>query len=154
MSYTYDYPKASNTADFVLFCLTDESAKVLLVKRKAGAVFGGYWAIPGGYMNIEERLIKTAVREFHEETGIDLNTLKLMYPGQIYVGLFDEPNRDPRGRNITHVWTAAITELVNPVAGDDAEGAKWFDCQDMPKELAFDHQDIIREAYLKVLEGP
>lgn len=152
MSYTYEFPKANNTADFVLFCLTEDEAKVLLIRRKSDSkAFGGYWAIPGGFMNMDERLITTAVREFKEETGIDLNAQDLLYPGLIYVGLFDDPNRDPRGRTIGHVWAATISKLVEPIAADDAQDAKWWPCQNLPKNLAFDHRDIIREAYLKIL---
>jgi 8-oxo-dGTP diphosphatase len=153
------FPKVADlTADFVLFVIPksmdDESAKVLLVKRSddSGA-FPGCWAIPGGFLNADERLVECASRELFEETGIELTDENLLYPGAAYIGVFDFVDRDPRKRVISHVYSAIIDKVCDTVGDhpdNDTQDAKWFDLNHLPK-LAFDHADIIREAYMKML---
>jgi len=157
-----DYPKANNCADFVLFCApnddgsweTTSGPQVLLIQRRSGD-----WAVPGGYMNVDEKLIKTAVREFYEETGIDLNSLNLIMPGLVYVGLYDDPKRDPRGRNISNAWAAAIDYgqyknlVIKPIDSEEIHNWGWFDYSHLPDNMAFDHLDIIRDAYGKLFGG-
>jgi 8-oxo-dGTP diphosphatase len=101
------------------------------------------WALPGGFMDINEYLINTAKRELYEETGIKLNKL-------IFFGIYDKPDRDPRGRTIGIVYYALIDENVPYYAGDDAKFAQWHFIDKLP-ELAFDHKKIINDFNEKIL---
>lgn len=139
MSYTYEYPHAAITADCVIYGFDGEHLKILLVERGVEP-YKGMWALPGGFMRIDESVEETARRELFEETG-----LKDIFMTQFRV--FSRVDRDPRERVVTVVFTA----LVRPedyvlTAGDDATNALWFDERFLPP-LAFDHADIIGEAH-------
>lgn len=141
--YCYQYPHAAVTADCVIFGFDGRSLKVLLIRRGIDP-YKGYWAIPGGFMKIDESIEMTAKRELMEETN-----LTNVFMEQFKV--FSEPGRDPRER----VLTVAFIALVRPsdyslIAGDDAVEASWFDEDRLPS-LAFDHGRILHEAreYLK-----
>ena len=139
MSYTYKYPHAAITADCVIYGFDGERLKILLVER-GQEPFKGMWALPGGFMRMDETIEETARRELYEETG-----LKDVFMSQFK--MFSKVDRDPRER----VVTVAFTALVRPseyklVAGDDASDAIWFDEQFLPP-LAFDHAEIIKEAH-------
>lgn len=139
MSYTYKYPHAAITADCVIYGFDGERLKILLVERGLEPC-KGMWALPGGFMKIDETIEETARRELFEETG-----LKDVYMTQFK--MFSMVDRDPRERVVTVVFMA----LVRPadyqlVAGDDASNALWFDERYLPP-LAFDHAEIIAEAH-------
>ena len=115
--------------------------KILLIKRK-NEPFKGKWALPGGFVEYGEKVEDAVVREVLEETGIKAAIKDL-------IGIYSDPNRDPRGHTITAVY------LLNKkggvlIAEDDAADAKFFDINDLP-ELAFDH-DIIIEDVLRRAE--
>lgn len=136
--YCYRYPHAAITADCVIYGFDGESLKILLIER-ALPPCKGMWALPGGFMKIDEPIEETARRELFEETG-----LKNVYLSQFKV--FSNVDRDPRER----VVTVAFIALVRPadyrlIAGDDAANALWFD-EDMLPPMAFDHIEIIRAA--------
>ena len=134
MSYTYKYPRPAVTADALVLCSRDGRWYVLLVQR-AHPPFEGMWALPGGFMEMEERLEETARRELEEETGIWAGKME-------FGGIFDRPDRDPRGRTISAVYITFLKECQEPAAGDDASRARWFPLSDLPP-LAFDHREII-----------
>lgn len=143
---------ADLTADLVVFALEGESVKVLLVKRPDDCTaYPGFWAIPGGFLDEGERLIECAERELLEETGIELNEKNLLYPGVVYIGVFDYIGRDPRKRVISNVYAALIDKIEHPVFNNEIKEAKWFNVQSLPENIAFDHVDIIREAYMKAV---
>ena len=135
MSYTYDWPKASVTADAVVFREREGVWEVLLIQRKHYP-FAGMWALPGGFMDMDETTEQTAHRELEEETSLKNVKLKQLYT-------FDTIGRDPRGRTIT-VMYYGITNRNNSTlqAGDDAADAKWFNINELP-EMAFDHDEPI-----------
>lgn len=135
--YTYDYPRAMLTADCVL---VDSADRVLLVRR-GGAPYKGCWALPGGFMEMDEPLERTAQRELAEETGIGVEADELRL-----VGVFSRVDRDPRGRTITAAYSARVPEGTTPTAGDDAAAVGWWPLADLPP-LAFDHADIL-DAYI------
>jgi len=133
--YTYDWPRPMISCDAVVFAFSGGKAKVLLIKR-GHYPFEGQWAIPGGFIGMEEELHDTAVRELAEETG--LTGVKLQQ-----LAAFGTVGRDPRGRMITVVFWG-IAEQASKVKGaDDAAQAKWFDIDKLPKPLAFDHEEVL-----------
>ena len=133
-----EYPRPSVTADVIIFTLRQDDLQVLLVRRKLPP-FQGMWAIPGGFVNIDEPLEEAALRELEEETG-----LRDVYLEQLYT--FGDPGRDPRGRVITVAYLSLVpAATVRPRAGDDAAEARWWSVTDLPL-LAFDHAGILTYA--------
>ncbi len=140
--YTYDYPRAAMTADNVILGFDGQSLRVLLVRR-AQEPFAQSWALPGGFLHMEETVEDCARRELQEETGVQQVEL---YP----VGVFSQVDRDPRGRVITFAYYALIGQS-SIHAGDDASEARWFTIHQLPT-LAFDHQQIIQAALQRLRE--
>ena len=135
MTYTYDYPRPAVTADIVVLKKNDENYSVLLIERKHDP-FAGSWALPGGFLNMDETLEEAALRELQEETGITGVALQQFHT-------FSKVNRDPRHRTITTVFIGLADENTPlPLAGDDAAKAQWFDIRALPP-LAFDHDLVI-----------
>ena len=142
MSYTYDYPRPALTVDCVVFGMDEEDLKVLLIKRGLEP-FQGKWALPGGFVRMEESLDEAARRELEEESGIRPSHLEQLYT-------FGEPGRDPRGRVVTVAYFALVKLSDHRVhASTDAREAAWFSVWDTPK-LAFDHPDILSTALLRL----
>jgi 8-oxo-dGTP diphosphatase len=143
-TYCYEYPRPAVTADVAVLRL-DELPEILLIRRK-DPPFKGNWALPGGFMEMDETLEETARRELLEETGIRAGEL-------IRFDTYDRPGRDPRGRTITQVfimiWNQALGE---PKAGSDAAVLQWFGLAQLPS-LAFDHQQIIDDVIRTIREG-
>lgn len=138
------YPGQSATADIVILSFFNGRLQALLIRRKK-MPFQGYWAIPGGFVEMEEDLPEAAARELFEETGI--KNLQL-----IEFGAFGHPHRDPRTRTITIAYLAlARKDQVQPRAGDDAEDYAWFPARN-PPELAFDHQLVLQGALSRLQE--
>jgi 8-oxo-dGTP diphosphatase len=134
--YAYQYPRASVTADAVLFAEKDGQMYVLLIQR-GNDPYKGYWAFPGGFLNMDETVARCAERELEEETGIVLIGMQL-------VGIYSDVERDPRGRVITAAYTA-MTTMPEATAADDAAAAKWWPLNELPP-LAFDHDKILVDA--------
>ncbi|HIE38950.1 MAG TPA: NUDIX domain-containing protein [Anaerolineales bacterium] len=133
-----DYPRPSVTVDVVIFTLRDGELQVLLIRRKHPP-FAGMWAIPGGFVGIDESLEEAALRELEEETGVTD-----VYLEQLYT--FGALERDPRGRVITVAYFAVVpAHAIHPRAGDDAAEARWWSIYSLPP-LAFDHADILAYA--------
>jgi len=135
MMFTYKYPRPAVTADSVVICSREGILFILLVRR-SNETFKGYWALPGGFMDMDEQLEETARRELQEETGIK--------PGRMtFAGIFDKPDRDPRGRTVTAVYLMRLSSCDQNIrAGSDAGKVQWFPLDSLP-ELAFDHRKIL-----------
>lgn len=136
--YCYRYPHPAVTSDCVIFGFDGKQLKVLLIERGVEP-YKGMWALPGGFMKIDETIEQCAARELMEETN-----LYNVYLEQFKV--FSAVDRDPRER----VITVAFLALVRPAdyklcAGDDASNALWFDVESLPP-MAFDHEEIMRQA--------
>jgi 8-oxo-dGTP diphosphatase len=122
------------TVDAVVFSGRDRNRQVALIRRKNNP-FAGSWALPGGFLDMEETLDAAAARELEEETGLAGIPLKQFYT-------FGDPGRDPRGRSISVAFYGFIP-LPTPLgAADDAAEAAWFPVSDLPP-VAFDHDKII-----------
>ena len=129
------YEKPSVTVDIVVFTIQNNDLKVLLVKRDIEP-FKGKWAIPGGFVRMDESLEEAAKRELQEETGV-----KEIYLEQLYT--FGDPKRDPRGRVITVSYMALVnSEKIKLEATTDVSEAQWFSVKKLPS-LAFDHKKIL-----------
>ncbi len=136
--YCYDYPRPSVTVDIVLLTDVQPYPEVLLIRRK-NPPFKNAWALPGGFIDMEETLEENALRELYEETNI--SHVKLTQ-----LGTFGHPERDPRGRVITVAYLGVITnKILEVVAGSDAGDVAWYATSNLP-ELAFDHKIIIHTA--------
>ena len=155
-SYTYDYPRPMLTAD----CVVVRSGSEVLLVRRGGEPFKGCWALPGGFMEMDETIEHCAVRELEEETGLRFAERDLSL-----IGVYSAPGRDPRGRTVTAAFRVESGErrvesgetpqscgqlplgrgAVEPVAGDDAAEVRWWPLAALPP-LAFDHADIVAAA--------
>jgi 8-oxo-dGTP diphosphatase len=141
--YIYDWPRPTVSVDAVVFTLSGKKAKVLLINRR-DEPFKGQWVLPGGFVDIDEELENAVVRELEEETGLADVPLEQMRA-------FGKCGRDPRGRQITIVFMGIATEGQNKIkAGDDASEARWFDIEKLPKDMGFDHNEIVKFAIEKI----
>jgi 8-oxo-dGTP diphosphatase len=139
--YIYEWPRPMVTVDAAVFDVSGKTPKVLLIKR-GNEPFKGQWAFPGGFVNMDEELEDAAARELEEETGLKGVELQQLHT-------FGKCGRDPRGRNITIVFIGA-TEDTKVKGGDDAAEACWFDIDNLPENMAFDHDNVAAIAIAKV----
>lgn len=138
MAFTYEHPHPAVAVDVAAFTLKGPTLAVLLVRR-AHEPFAGTWALPGGFVEIDESLRHAAWRELREETGI-----RAAYLEQLYA--FGQPGRDPRERVISVAYVALIPpDRFATTAGSDADDTAWFDLAELPS-LAFDHDRILAKA--------
>jgi 8-oxo-dGTP diphosphatase len=138
MAYSYQYPRAALTVDCVVFGLDEGDLKVLLIQRGLEP-FKGRWALPGGFVRVDETLDASARRELQEEAGLTNVFLEQLYT-------FGAVERDPRER-VVSVAYYALVELSRHAAkaATDAASARWFPVSAVPK-LAFDHAEILETA--------
>lgn len=140
--FTYDFPRPSVTVDGVIFGVDGSGLKILLIERDQ-APFQGFWALPGGFVQMNEDIEAAAHRELGEETSLRLNTeVRLAHIEQLCT--FGDPGRDPRGRVISVAYLALVRSDEHAIqAGSDARRVKWFHVDELPGKLAFDHREII-----------
>ena len=136
MSFTYEYPRPSVCVDIIVLHKKENKTFILLIERKHPP-FENYWALPGGFVEMNETLEQSALRELHEETGIKLKELKQF-------ATYGDPGRDPRGRTVSIIYYTFIEKQISTLAGDDAAKAKWIDINEIPI-LAFDHNLILED---------
>lgn len=136
MSHTYKYPRPALTVDCVVFGLDQyHQLKVMLIQRKLPP-FQGNWALPGGFVRMDESLEAAAIRELKEETGIERLFLEQLYT-------FGAVDRDPRERIVTVAYYALVNLMEHVVkAASDASDAAWFAIDALPP-LAFDHSQVL-----------
>lgn len=133
MPYTYKYPRPAVTVDIIVF--TDE--EVLLIQRKYKP-FQNHWALPGGFLDLDETPEQAALRELKEETDLELHHLTQFKT-------FGALDRDPRHRTISIAYYAFFNGQKSEIkAADDAANAQWSAWNELP-ELAFDHKEILNE---------
>ena len=135
-TYIYDYERPMLTAD----CAVVNSRGELLLVRRGGEPFKGCWALPGGFMEMDETIEHCAVRELEEETGIRVTEGDLRL-----IGVYSAPGRDPRGRTVTAAYAVTVGDCPAK-AGDDAAEVRWWPLAELPP-MAFDHNEIVKDAY-------
>jgi 8-oxo-dGTP diphosphatase len=144
MSFTYRYPHPAVTVDAVVFGFDESDLKILLIQRSQEP-FKHCWALPGGFVEIDEDLETAARRELQEETGICGVFLEQLYT-------FGAPDRDRRERVISVAYYALVKLIDHQIqAASDARNVAWFSLQDLPP-LAFDHE-VVLEMACKRLKG-
>lgn len=140
--YSYEYPRPALTADAMVLTFNGKGLEILLIQRGIEP-YKGSWALPGGFMKMDETIEQCTARELEEETS-----LKDVYLQQF--GCFSTVNRDPRGRVVT-VASYALVRKSEVRGGDDAMDARWFEIDNLP-ELAFDHHIIIEKGLERLRE--
>ena len=150
--FTYNYPRAALTVDAIVFVkeripsLSNKNKKdgilektyVLLIER-GREPFKNKWALPGGFIEMDEILEAACKRELLEETGLKVEQMTQFKT-------YDAINRDPRHRTISVVYFTELNEIQQVTGSDDANRAEWFLVSDLP-ELAFDHKQILEEFF-------
>ena len=129
MSYRNPIP----TVDIIIELLDRPYRPIVLVER-LNPPYG--WALPGGFVDYGETVEKAAIREAAEETGLHI---KLVEQFQVY----SDPDRDPRHHTLSVVFLAMAKG--EPLAGDDAKNLAVFELWDIPQNLCFDHERILRD---------
>jgi len=144
MTHTYKYPRPALTVDIAVFRQIEEQQVQVLLIQRAQAPFKGSWALPGGFVHMDETLEQSAARELKEETGLVDMQLEQVHT-------YGDPGRDPRGRTISVSFCTTLEDKVeiSVSAGGDAGDVRWFTITELP-ELAFDHPQIINDAYLQI----
>jgi 8-oxo-dGTP diphosphatase len=126
------------TVDAVVFETVGRVPRVLLIQRGCDP-FKGAWALPGGYLEMEETLEDAVVRELAEETGLGGVALRQFHT-------FSAVDRDPRGRTLSTAFVGVLNgEAPTLAAASDAAGLGWHSIDALP-DLAFDHGEIISRA--------
>jgi 8-oxo-dGTP diphosphatase len=139
---TYEYPRPAVTVDCVVFGVDEDALKILLIKRQLEP-FRHSWALPGGFMRMDETAEQAAMRELHEETGVSN-----LYLEQLHT--FSDVDRDPRTRVLTVAYYALAKLSDHRIrAATDAESVGWFPAEDTPA-LAFDHDKILSMALARL----
>ena len=142
MAYTYKYPRPAVTADCIV--ITKEAEPKVLLIQRGDEPFMGCWAFPGGFMNMDETTEQCAIRELEEETGLKVSEVH-------QIGAYSKVDRDPRGRTVTVAYLAIVDAPMAVKGQNDAAKAQWFPLLALP-ELAFDHDEIMRDAVKKYKE--
>jgi len=139
---TYDYPRPALSVDCVVFGLDEENLQVLLIQRDIEP-HRGVWALPGGFVRVDEELDAAALRELREETGLERVFLEQLYT-------FGALGRDPRERVVSVAYYALVKLMDHRVqAATDARDAAWFAVDELPT-LAFDHAEILATALARL----
>lgn len=132
--YTYEYARPALTVDVAI--VTREARPRVLLIRRAKDPFAGSWALPGGFVDENERLSDAARRELVEETGVTAADLEQLYTA-------GDPGRDPRGWTVSVAYLAQVDPAeLKPVAADDAQEVAWWPLDELPS-LAFDHAMLL-----------
>lgn len=142
MSYTYKHPRPALTVDAVVFRDRNKSRFEILLIQRDRPPFEGDWALPGGFVDMDETLETAVARELEEETNLKGIELEQLHS-------FSALNRDPRGRTVSVVFWGVLKNNLQAQAGDDARSVKWFDIDKLPT-LSFDHDEVVKLAIQKL----
>lgn len=132
--FTYEWARPAVTVDLAVVT-REAKPRVLLIQREKDP-FAGTWALPGGFVDENEKLADAARRELREETGVEVAEIEQLYTA-------GDPGRDPRGWTISVLYLARVNPGdLQPVAADDARAVGWHSLEKLPK-LAFDHAMLL-----------
>lgn len=127
-------PVTPSIAADTIIELTDYPGRPIVLIERAFPPFG--WAIPGGFVDVGERIEDAAIREAREEVNLDIELIALL-------GIYSDPSRDNRGHTVTAVYVASAPG--KPIAADDAKNCQVFDINELPGLLAFDHDLVLKD---------
>lgn len=136
--YTYQYPRVALTVDAIVFVKEKNGIFVLLIER-GREPYKNKWALPGGFIEMDETLEQACIRELEEETLLKVSGMKQFRT-------YDAIDRDPRHRTISVVFSTELNAKEKVKGSDDAAQARWFPTTALP-ELAFDHQIIVNDFF-------
>lgn len=141
MVFESRFPVFAVAADIVGLTLREGRLWVLLIRRSS-SVFTGRWALPGGFVHVDESLEDAAYRELREEAGIGRDAVRLEQ-----LRSYGDPGRDPRPERVISVaWLALGADLPDPVPDTDADRADWVPVEEaLGRDLAFDHAQILAD---------
>jgi 8-oxo-dGTP diphosphatase len=137
--YKYEYPRAALTVDAIVYVREKELYKVLLIER-GREPYKNKWALPGGFIEMNETLETACKRELEEETGLLVDSMQQFKT-------YDAIDRDPRHRTISVVFSVELQTITAVKGNDDAARAAWFPINELP-ELGFDHAQILSEFFV------
>lgn len=143
--FTYQYPRAALTTDAIVFVKGKRLSPhtfILLVQR-GREPFKNKWALPGGFIEMDETLETACKRELKEETGLVVDKMTQFKT-------YDAIDRDPRHRTISVAYFVELENRIAVKGGDDAARAEWFPIDELP-DLAFDHKQILEEFFNKII---
>ena len=129
------------TVDIIIELRDLVDRPIVLISRKNPPLG---WALPGGFVDIGETVEQAAVREAKEETGLDIQIVKM-------IGVYSGPRRDPRGHAVSVAFAAFSTGT--PKAADDAASVDVVSPHDLAERLAFDHSTILAD-YVRTVRSP
>lgn len=139
MSFTYTHARPALTVDIVVFGIADDVPSLLVIKRGV-APHKDRWALPGGFVHVDETLEQAASRELLEETALKSSQL-------VQLKAFSRIDRDPRERVISVSFFAMVNSTEFKLsAGTDAKDAQWIPLHQKSLNLAFDHEEIVKNA--------
>jgi 8-oxo-dGTP diphosphatase len=130
------YKSPSLTVDAVIIC---ENDSIILIKRKKDP-YGGSWALPGGFVEYGETVESAVIREVKEETGLDIELCEI-------VGVYSDPERDPRGHTVTICYLAKKTGGKLKADTDASDVQCILKSEILKLKLAFDHETILKDAF-------
>jgi 8-oxo-dGTP diphosphatase len=143
-------PETPAIAADIIIELTDYPNQPIVLIERANPPYG--WAIPGGFVDVGEKVETAAVREAKEEVSLDVTLVALL-------GIYSDPARDVRGHTVTACYVARAKGT--PIAADDARNCQIFDIDALPELLAFDHAKVLADykifrecGTVKALETP
>jgi len=124
----------------------DAEGRVLLIRRK-NPPKAGSWALPGGFVDVDEDPREACVRELREETGLEVAVERLG-------GVWGSPGRDPRFHTVTVVYVCSVVRGT-ATGADDADEARWFTPEQIGAlDFAFDHRDVVAALLAEPRTGP